>query len=58
MKNKAFTLVEVMIIIAIIALLAAIAYPNLILAKCNADYRVTGEVPEGCQGAVHLHDDR
>lgn len=32
-QNKAFTLVEIMIVVAIIALLAAIAIPNLLRAK-------------------------
>jgi prepilin-type N-terminal cleavage/methylation domain-containing protein len=33
MKKKGFTLVEIMIVVAIIALLAAIAIPNLLSAK-------------------------
>ena len=36
-KIKAFTLVEVMIVVAIIALLAAIAIPNLLRAKISAN---------------------
>ncbi len=32
-RNKAFTLVEIMIVVAIIALLAALALPNLLRAK-------------------------
>ena len=39
MKNnrKAFTLVEILIVVAIIALLAAIAIPNLLRAKVNSN---------------------
>ncbi len=35
--KKAFTLVEIMIVVAIIALLAAIAIPNLLRAKISAN---------------------
>lgn len=51
--RKAFTLVELMILIAIVALGAAIAIPNLIRAKCKADEATGKYLTEDCKLALY-----
>ena len=53
MTKKGFTLVEIMIVVAIIALLAAIAIPNLLRARLNANEAATIEALKTvCSGAI------
>jgi prepilin-type N-terminal cleavage/methylation domain-containing protein len=37
MKNKGFTLVEIMVVVAIIALLSAVSIPNFLRSRINAN---------------------
>lgn len=53
--KKAFTLVEIMIIIAIIALLAAISIPNLMKARCQRDC-ANGECSDTCKQYLNPHN--
>jgi prepilin-type N-terminal cleavage/methylation domain-containing protein len=54
MKRKGFTLVEIMIVVAIIGLLAAIAIPNFIKARERAETNVCIANLRQIQGAVQV----
>ncbi|MBI4335269.1 MAG: prepilin-type N-terminal cleavage/methylation domain-containing protein [Candidatus Omnitrophica bacterium] len=54
MKKRGFTLVEIMIVVAIIGLLAAIAIPNFIQARTRAQTNSCVANLKQIQGAISL----
>ena len=54
MKRKGFTLVEIMIVVAIIGLLAAIAIPNFIKAREKAEQNACIANLKQIQGGVQV----
>ncbi len=54
MRRKAFTLVEIMIVILIIGILLAIAVPNFITARENSQQKACWENQQKLEAAKHM----
>ncbi len=54
MRRKAFTLVEIMIVILIIGILLAIAVPNFITARENAQQKACWASQQKLEAAKHM----
>lgn len=56
LKRRAFTLVELMIVVAIIGILAAIAIPNFVAAQYRAKRSEAGPILDGIKTAELAYD--
>ena len=54
MRRRAFTLVEIMIVILIIGILLAIAVPNFITARENSQQKACWENQQKLEAAKHM----
>lgn len=54
-KNKAFTLVEIMIVIAVVALLASITVPNLQRAKRQAEEALVSKTMRSISDSMEMY---